>query len=298
MLKVWVRGRSRRHVRLRGMNKLLLAALPALLLGSVSAAPKVSAQSIIVNPVVSSLKLRVWTDRDPSGQNTPTYASGDKIQVFVAPTEDAYVYLFNVQTDGLITQILPNRFSRAELIKANTVKAFPGPGDKFTYNIAGPSGVNKVLAVASSTPLNLSQLSSFKTAQDTFATVTVRGQEGLAQALSIVVTPVNDNAWVTDTAQYAVAARSAQPAPVASPVPAPSWTSRNDWTSTFTSRDSLNSVYTRYMRELQSQGYRFVSSKQNGNHITAQFTGQGKATLSVKQEGRSGRFEVKIVRKS
>ncbi|WP_407569322.1 DUF4384 domain-containing protein [Deinococcus altitudinis] len=281
------------------MNKLLLAALPALLLGTVSAAPKVSAQSIIVNPVVSSLKLRVWTDRDPSGQNTPTYASGDKIQVFVAPTQDAYVYLFNVQTDGQITQILPNRFSRAELIKANTVKAFPGPGDKFTYNIAGPSGVNKVLAVASSTPLNLSQLSSFKTAQDTFATVTVRGQEGLAQALSIVVTPVKDNAWVTDTAQYAVAAKPvAQPAPVTSPASGLAWTSRNDWTSTFTSRDSLNSVYTRYTRELQSQGYQFVSSKQNGNHITAQFTGSGKATLSVKQEGKSGRFEVKIVRKS
>ncbi|WP_456830049.1 DUF4384 domain-containing protein [Deinococcus sp. UYEF24] len=282
------------------MNKLFLAALPALLLGTVSAAPKVSAQSIIVNPVVSSLKLRVWTDRDPSGQNTPTYASGDKIQVFVAPTQDAYVYLFNVQTDGQITQILPNRFSRAELIKANTVKAFPGPGDKFTYNIAGPSGVNKVLALASSTPLNLSQLSSFKNTQDTFATVTVRGQEGLAQALSIVVTPVKDNAWVTDTAQYAVAARPvAQPAPVTSPVPRPAWTSRNDWTSTFTSsRDTLNGVYTRYTRELQGQGYRFVSSKQNGNHITAQFTNNGAATLSVKQEGKSGRFEVKIVRKS
>jgi len=280
------------------MNKLLFAALPALLLGTVNAAPKVSAQSIIVNPVVSDLKLRVWTDRDPSGQNTPTYASGDKIQVFVAPTQDAYVYLFNVQTDGQITQILPNRFSRAELIKANTVKAFPGPGDKFTYNIAGPSGVNKVLAVASSTPLNLSQLSSFKTTQDTFATVTVHGQEGLAQALSIVVTPVKDNAWVTDTAQYAVAARTA-PAPLVSRGPAPAWNSRNDWTSTFSSdRDTLNGVYTRYMHELQGQGYRFVSSKQNGNHITAHFTGNGAATLSVKQDGKSGRFEVKIVRKS
>ncbi|WP_407541189.1 DUF4384 domain-containing protein [Deinococcus radiomollis] len=251
-----------------------------------------------MNPVASTLKPRVWTDRDPSGQNTPTYAPGDKIQVFVSPTTDAYVYLFNLQADGRITQILPNRFSRAELIKANTVKAFPGPGDKFTSNIADPGGVNKVLALASSTPLDLSQLSSFKGAQDTFATVSVSGQAGLAQALSIVVTPVKDDAWVTDTAKYAVAARPPTPLPVLL-VPALAWTSRNDWKSTFTSRqDTLNGIYTRYLRELQSQGYRLVSSKQNGNHVTANFTGTGAATLSVKQEGKSGRFEVKIVRKN
>ena len=289
-----------------GMNRLTFT-LPALLLsslllGTASAAPKISAQSIIVNPVASSLKLRVWTDRDPSGQNVPVYANGDNIQVFVTPSADAYVYLFNVQTDGQITQILPNRFNGAELVKANTVKAFPGPGDKFTYNIAGPSGVNKVLALASSVALNLSQLSSFRTAQDTFATVSVSGQDRLAQALSIVVNPVKDDAWVTDTVQYAVAVRAVAqpvPAPAASPVPAPIWTSRNDWTSTFTSRqDTLNGVYTRYLRELQGQGYRLISSRQNGNHVTATFTGTGAATLSVKQEGKSGRFEVKIVRKS
>ena len=285
---------------LRVMNRILSAALLSpLLLGIASAAPKISAQSIIVNPVVSALKLRVWTDRDPSGQRTPAYASGDRIRVFVTPSRDAYVYLFNLQTDGSITQILPNRFSRADLVKANTVKSFPGPGDKFTYTIAGPSGVNKVLALASSTPLNLSQLSSFKTSQDTFATVTVSGQAGLARALSIVVTPVKDDAWVTATAQYAVSARPvAQPAPVTSSPGMPAWTSRNDWSSTFTSRsDTLNGVYTRYVRELQSQGYRLVNSKQNGNHVTATFTGAGKATLSVKQKGRDGRFEVKIARK-
>ena len=292
---------------------MLLAALPALLLGTVSAAPKISAQSIIVNPVVSALKLSVWTDRDPSGQGTPTYRTGEKIRVFVTPNQDAYVYLFNVEADGAVTQILPNRFASEALVKANTVKSFPGTGDKFTFDIAGPAGVNKVLALASSTVLDLSQLSSFKTSQDTFATVTVRGQEGLAQALSIVVNPVKDDAWVTDTAQYAVApAVVAQPAPVrpapvrpaplppvvATPLPAPAWTSQSDWRSTFTTGDSFTAVYNRYVKELQAQGYRFLSSRSTGNHVTASFVGKGSAELTVKQEGKSGKFEVRIVRKS
>jgi len=137
------------------MKHILLATLPVLALGAASAAPKISAQSIIVNPVTSDLKVRVWTDRDPSGQNTPSYSRGDKIQIFVTPNKDAYVYLFNVEADGGVTQILPNRFSGEALVKANVVKAFPGTGDKFTFDIAGPAGVNKVLALASSTPLNL-----------------------------------------------------------------------------------------------------------------------------------------------
>ena len=112
------------------------------------------------------------------------------------------------------------------------------------------------------------------------------------------VNPVQDNAWVTDTAQYGVSGPVNRP-PVAQPIQAPIWTTQNDWTSTFTSRqDTLSSVYTRYLNELQSQGYRLQSSDQRGNHITAKFRGNGTAELSVKQEGRSGRFEVKIVRRS
>ena len=282
------------------MKKLLMATLPALLIGTVSAAPKISAQSIIVNPVQSDLTVRVWTDRDPSGQGTPSYNRGDRIQVYVTPTRDAYVYLFNVEADGQITQILPNRFSSEAFVKANTVKAFPGTGDRFTFDIAGPSGVNKVLALASRAPLDLSQLSSFKSSQDTFATVTVRGQDGLAQALSIVVNPVQDNAWVTDTAQYAVSGPANRP-PVAQPLPAPAWTTQNNWNYTFTNHQgTLNSVYTRYLNELQSQGYRLIRSDQHGNHVKASFQGQGRSTaeLTVKQEGRSGRFEVTITRRS
>ncbi|ADV66282.1 DUF4384 domain-containing protein [Deinococcus maricopensis] len=189
------------------MKKFIL--LPAALLTSGAlAAPQISAQSIIVNPVQSDLAVRVWVNKDPAGNANPTYRIGEKITVSTTVNQDAYVYLFNVDARGEITQILPNRFSSGEnFVKANTTKTFPAPGDNFTFDIDGPAGQNKVLAVASKTELNLDQITSFQ-GDASLATAKVSGQQNLAQALSIVVNPVPQNSWVTDTAFFSVADRA------------------------------------------------------------------------------------------
>ncbi|MCP2014600.1 hypothetical protein L1280_001751 [Deinococcus sp. HSC-46F16] len=193
------------------MKKVLTTslALGAALTTSAFAQPRLSAQSIIVNPVQPDLSVSVRVDRDASGTGTPSYRVGENIRISTTVNRDAYVYLFNVDATGEVTQILPNRFeSGANFIKANTTKVFPAAGDTFTFTVDGPVGLNKVLALASLTPLNLDQVSSFKTQQDQFATVTARGQDQLAQALSIVVTPLPQTNWVTDTAFFNVAAQT------------------------------------------------------------------------------------------
>ncbi|GAA0510250.1 DUF4384 domain-containing protein [Deinococcus depolymerans] len=177
-------------------------------ISTASAAPKISAQSIIVNPTTPDLNVSVRVDKDASGAQNPSYRIGEKITLAATVNQDAYVYLFNVNPDGSVDQILPNRLSGENFVKAGTTKSFPAPGDNFTYSVDGPVGQNKVLALASLTPLNLDQISSFKTTQDQFATVSARGQDGLAQALSIVVTPLPQNSWVSDTAFYTVAAQN------------------------------------------------------------------------------------------
>ncbi|WP_420595016.1 DUF4384 domain-containing protein [Deinococcus sp.] len=184
------------------MKKFLV--LPAaLLLGSAVAAPKISAQSIIVNPVAPDVSVRVWTDKNPDGTQVPNYNVGEKITLNVQTNQDAYVYLFNVDGSGKVDQLLPNRFaSGANFVKANTTKSFPAAGDAFTFDIAAPAGLNKVLALVSKTELNLGDLSSFSSSQ--LATVNAKGQQQLAQALSIVVNPIPQNSWVSDTAFYNV----------------------------------------------------------------------------------------------
>ncbi|GAA5533148.1 DUF4384 domain-containing protein [Deinococcus aluminii] len=294
---------------------LSLRALSALLLGMGSAAPVISAQSIIVNPVQTSLNVKVWTDRG-SGQQVPNYAPGERIRLYASVNQAAYVYLFNVDPQGRVDLILPNRYqSGSNFLKANTTKAFPAPGDPFTFDIAAPYGLNKVLALASRTPLNLDQIATFKTQQNSFATVNVQGQERLAQALSIVVNPVDQGSWVSDTAYYNVVARpgAVQPAPVqpvpVQPVrPAPiqpvqpvpgfgdrDWHDR-DWQTSFERRSSLESVYAEYAGRLHAEGYVQVSVRQHGHHIQGEFRrGDRRATLEVKQKG--NRFEVELTRR-
>lgn len=186
----------------------MLALTTAAALGTASAQGKISAQSIIVNPTQPDLSVSVSVDKDSTGNQNPNYRVGENIRINASVNRDAYVYLFNVNPDGSIDQILPNRLGGDNFVKANTTRSFPAAGDTFTYSVDNIIGQNKVLALASLTPLNLDQISSFKTAQDQFAVVTAKGQAGFAQALSIVVNPLPQNSWVTDTAFYNVVAQA------------------------------------------------------------------------------------------
>ncbi|MPY66386.1 DUF4384 domain-containing protein [Deinococcus sp. SDU3-2] len=183
-------------------------ALGAALTTSALAQPRLSAQSIIVNPVQPELSVSVRVNKDTTGNANPTYRVGESISISTSVNRDAYVYLFNVDATGEVSQILPNRLGGENFVKANTTVTFPQAGANFTFTVDGPVGLNKVLALASLTPLNLDQVSSFKTQQDQFATVTARGQDQLAQALSIVVTPLPQTNWVTDTAFFNVSAQT------------------------------------------------------------------------------------------
>lgn len=171
------------------------------------AAPVLSAQSIIVNPVPTNLNARVWVDRNPSGKATPNYRVGDRITLYTSVNENAYVYLFNVNPDGSTDQILPNRYSGSNYLRAGQVRAFPAVGDKFTFDVSGPNGLNRVLVLASRRPLNLNQISSYTSGQQ-FAEVKPQNTQQLAQALSITVNPITkpipQTDWISDTAYYNV----------------------------------------------------------------------------------------------
>ncbi|MGM9320429.1 DUF4384 domain-containing protein [Deinococcus aquaticus] len=281
----------------------LTAALAAVTaLSAAHAAPTISAQSIIVNPVQASLDVKVWTDRDSSGTGTPAYAPGEKIRLYTSVTQDAYVYLFNVDPQGQVDLILPNRYQGgANFLKANAVKVFPAAGDPFSFDIAAPYGVNKVLAVASRTPLNLDQIATFKSGQNSFASVKVTGQQGLAQALSIVVTPLPQNTWVTATAFYNVAGRAvSMPRPV-TPTPAPvvvnPWGTQREWRITIDNRSDLRAQHDAYAAKLRGEGYVLVGTSVKNNEIQSEFrrADGSKAELKVKRKG--NRTEITVERR-
>ncbi|GGI79852.1 S-layer protein [Deinococcus wulumuqiensis] len=299
--ETWHQAHVTRGAQTTGMKKLLtLSALTATLAATASAAPVISAQSIIVNPVQNNVNVRVWTNKDTSGTRTPNYFPGERIQISTSVDQDAYVYLFNVDPEGKVDLILPNRYSGGQnYLKANTTKVFPPAGAGFTFDIAAPYGLNKVLALASRTPLNIDQIAQFKTQQSGFATSSVQGQQQLAQALSIVVNPVAQpipqNSWDSATAFYNVAQRPvAAPAPVR---PAYPWTQVRTWRSytPYTQGTNVVTVYQNYNTQLTDQGYRLVSRNQRGDNLYATYrSNSGTAQLLIRLV--NGQFEVRITR--
>jgi Domain of unknown function (DUF4384) len=286
-----------------------------LALSSAFATPQISPQSIIVNPVQSDLSVNVSVDR--AGSN-PVYNIGDAIHVSVSVSDNAYVYLFSVHADGQIDQILPNRLSGgSQFLRAGETRSFPPAGGAYTLSVDGPSGQDKVLAVASKRQLDTSEIASFRGNQP-FATSSIQGQDNLARALSIVVQPVPASDWVTAVTYFQVQPRYATTAPA----PAPIVTTPTRNTTTISVEYGLNvypgSVIVRfddpsdqtvnvqlssnanfktvvqfYGQELERKGWQMVARAGNGNNVRLMFRRSG-AMIELEIRRVNGGFELKL----
>ena len=173
----------------------------------------ISPRAIVVNPQ-PAFDVEVFVDRDPSGRSAPSYAVGDSIEIGVRVAEDAFVYLFSISAGGEVVQILPNRFDdagRDNFLRANRTAYFPPRDARYSFVIDPPTGLAKVIAVASKSELDTRTLARFATERDFQATSQI-GEEGFARALSIVVRPLPQQEWVTSTALYYVGRAPAQAA--------------------------------------------------------------------------------------
>jgi hypothetical protein len=171
------------------------------------AQPKIvvtSPQAIVVNPK-PTFSVEVFTDRDTSGNASPSYNIGENISIGVRVSEASYVYLFNIKSTGQVNQLLPNRYDdngKNNYLQAGETKYFPPRNARYTFDIDGPNGLEKVIAVASRSPLDTTQLANFNS-DPNFASSNI-GETGFQQTFSIVITPIAQNDWVTDTALFYV----------------------------------------------------------------------------------------------
>src|SRR5690554_6621305 len=168
----------------------------------------INPQGIVVNPNPS---FEVDVRLNKSG-NTPSYQIGENITISATVNADSYLYLFNVRSDGEIVQILPNELDeagRSNFLRAGQTKTFPPPGANYSFQIDGPTGLDKVIAVASRDQLSTRTLVNFTQNENMFSSNL--GESGFASALSIIVTPLPQGNWVTDTAHFWVGNPPAQP---------------------------------------------------------------------------------------
>lgn len=189
--------------KLLGAVILLLAATTALAQDFV-----INPLGIVVNPKPS---FSVQVSLDKRGA-TPSYQVGENIVISVNVSESSYVYLFSVKSNGDIVQILPNELDqegRNNYLRAGETKQFPPRGAAYEFQVTGPLGLDKVIAVASRSQLDTRTLANFASG-DQFATSSI-GESGFAQALGIIVKPIPQSNWVTATTSFYVGNVPAQP---------------------------------------------------------------------------------------
>lgn len=168
----------------------------------------INPQGIVVNPN-PSFEVDVRLNK---GGDAPSYQIGENISISATVNADAYVYLFNVRSDGEIVQILPNELDdagRSNFLRAGQTKTFPPPDANYTFQIDGPTGLDKVIAVASREQLSTRTLVNFTQGDAIYSSHL--GESGFASALSIIVNPLPQGNWVTDTAHFWVGSPPSQP---------------------------------------------------------------------------------------
>lgn len=88
-------------------------------------------------------------------------------------------------------------------MQGGVTRLFPGKNAKYSLTVGGPNGQDRLLALASTKPLNLNDVAQFAGDQG-FAEVRLQGQDKLAQALSVIVNPLPEDAWTTDVLTFRV----------------------------------------------------------------------------------------------
>lgn len=183
-------------------------ALALLITGMIAyAQPQVSPQGIIVNPIPTDLQVRTWVNKDPGKTGNPAYQVDEGISISVQTNQDAYVYLFSVKSNGEIDAILPNVFDQDNLVRAGQTRTFPPAGARYAFTVSGPEGQDRVLAVASRTPLNVQDIVDIQSGR-----VKIRGADNLGRLLSIIVTPLPQRDWISDVAFFTVGRPTPPPA--------------------------------------------------------------------------------------
>ncbi len=111
----------------------------------VSVAGQVDPLGIIVEPP-TALAARVWTEK-------PAYAVGEYVRVFFEVNQDAYIYIWDIDSTGGVCLIFPNQREMNNFVVAGTHR-IPGTGISDYLRVAPPVGTEWLQIVATKQPVD------------------------------------------------------------------------------------------------------------------------------------------------
>ncbi len=99
-------------------------------------------------PTPEPLMIEVQVDK-------PVYRIGEFIVLTVRSNQDCYLALYDISTEGEVSQIFPNKYANDNLIRGGRLYRIPTETDNFDYEITGPPGIERVRAVCTQKNVNI-----------------------------------------------------------------------------------------------------------------------------------------------
>ena len=164
---------------------LVIAVLGVSGLASAQGAP--SPLGIVPTPTPQPLTVTIWTDKS-------TYVVGETMRVYYTVNQPAYIYLYDIQPDGVVRLVFPNAYSQSNFVSAGTHLLPDHPS--YQYTVTYPTGVEKLQIFASPVVLSLAP----NTYSEPYPMTTPDAIQG--HVMGITPTPT----WATAWASFTVAA--------------------------------------------------------------------------------------------
>lgn len=124
---------------------LILSLLAVSVLGISQGAP--APLGIIPTPIPTPqpLEVTIWTDK-------ASYVIGENVTIFFNVTQPSFIYIYDIQPDGLVRLIFPNAYSQSNYVSAGMHTL---PDGLYKFTVAPPAGVEQLQIFASPTQLQL-----------------------------------------------------------------------------------------------------------------------------------------------
>ncbi|MDY6988915.1 MAG: TIR domain-containing protein [Thermodesulfobacteriota bacterium] len=117
-----------------------------------------------IKPPKPSFGVEVWvTDHDLTDRNRVDFKLGEKIQFGVTAERDCYILLINLDSEGNLQIIYPNKYHRypSKVVRENMPFFIPDErmlGKGFEFGFTAPAGEETVKVIATTSPLDLAAL--------------------------------------------------------------------------------------------------------------------------------------------
>ena len=133
-------------------SRRLFAAVAVALL---AAAPAASRAAVQIDASISyeaahapRLDIDVWTNKEEGG----VYRQGEGMRVFFRPSADAYVLIYNIDTEGYIHLVYPYDPDDPDRVEGGRTYQVPSRNDPYDLVADGPAGIEYLVAIASPFP--------------------------------------------------------------------------------------------------------------------------------------------------